>query len=102
MAVESKCPVDVAVWGNGSLLTHVILSPMRTVNTSGSKWLPSITTVRVVGFAGAAAAPPSSRPRRTSAAPTETNERSDTGSFTRRSALAERRLDFLGVLQVRD
>jgi len=54
---ESKAPVfDVAVCGNGSLLTHSTASPSLMVMAAGWNCVPSISTVWVDGADAAAAA----------------------------------------------
>src|SRR5207244_13018279 len=86
------------------LLTHTTESPALTVSIAGWKLVPSIVTVCVAGF-GASAAAPGLLPHesRPSAATTSGRMEYVTLVFTvAQSALLQRRLEFLGMLEVRD
>ena len=104
MSAESKPPAsDVAVWGNGSLFTHTIVSPALTVRPSGCE-AGAVDRHRVGhGFRRVR------RRGRAHARAEQAQHRGDGREVTeRRSCLngavtsCPARLDVLGVLEVRD
>src|SRR5678815_1773660 len=93
MLCESKA-LEVAVCGNGSWFRHTIESPLFTVSAPGVKLTASMTTVCVVGWGGSTAA---LGPKQQASAPSAAAREASA-----RRLLAERRLDRLGMFQVRD